>query len=296
MWKGVVSFGMVAIPVRLYVATEANGVSFNQLCAEHMSRIKYRRWCAEGDHEVSYGDIVKGFEVAKDQYVVIEDKDLENLPLPTAHTIEISEFVGRQDIQAGLYFRSAYYVEPEELGKKPYALLMRALEETEKIAVAKVAFRDREHLCALQSGQNMILMNTLHWPDEIRSAEGLRGIDGDVKINDKELTMAKTLVESLSDTFDPERYRDDYKEALMKIVNAKIEGQELVEAPETEAPTKVMDLMEALRASVEAAKKSRGGKAEAEEEEEEEEEAAAPRKVAAKARTEAEKPRRRKAS
>lgn len=289
MWKGVVSFGMVSIPVRLYVATEAHGVSFNQLCAEHMSRIRYRRWCEQGDHEVSYGDIVKGYEVAKDQYVVIDEKDLERLPLPTAHTIEISEFVDRQDINAGLYFKSAYYVEPEEVGKKPYALLMRALDETAKIAVAKVAFRDREHLCALQPGENMILMNTLHWPDEIRPTEGIRGVDGEVKVSDRELTMAKTLVESLSDTFDPERYHDDYKEALMEIVNAKIEGQELVEAPEAEAPTKVMDLMEALRASVEAAKKSRGQKVE----EEEEEEAAKP---ATKAAAGGEKPRRRKAS
>ena len=260
MWKGVVSFGMVSIPVRLYVATEAHGVSFNQLCREHMSRIRYRRWCQEGDHEVSYGDIVKGYEVAKDQYVVIEDEDLEKLPLPTAHTIEISEFVERDDINAGLYFKSAYYVEPEDIGKKPYALLMQALAETGKVAVAKVAFRDREHLCALQPTDGMILMNTLHWPDEIRSVEGLKTVDGEVKVNDRELTMAKTLVESLSDTFDPDRYNDDYKEALMEIVNAKVEGQELVEAPEAEAPTKVMDLMEALRASVEAAKKTKGDK------------------------------------
>ncbi len=261
MWKGVVSFGMVSIPVRLYVATEAHGVSFNQLCAEHMSRIRYRRWCQEGDHEVSYGDIVKGFEVAKDQYVVIDDKDLENLPLPTAHTIEISEFVDRGDINAGLYYKSAYYMEAEDVGKKPYALLMRALEETGKVAVAKVAFRDREHLCALQPNTDLMLMNTLHWPDEIRPVEGLKTVDGEVKVSDRELAMAKTLVESLSDSFDPERYRDDYKEALMEIVNAKVEGQELVEAPEAEQPTKVMDLMEALRASVEAAKQQKGDRA-----------------------------------
>jgi DNA end-binding protein Ku len=258
MWKGVVSFGMVAIPIRLYVATESHGISFNQLCAEHMSRIRYRRWCTEGDHEVSYDDIVKGYEVSKDQYVVIDDKDLENLPLPTAHTIEIAEFVDRDEIQAGLYFKSAYYVEPEDVGRKPYALLKQALEETGKIAVAKVAFRDREHLCALAPLDGVILMNTLHWPDEIRSTEGLKTVDGEVKVSPRELTMAKTLVESLADSFDPARYEDDYKEALMKIVQAKVEGQETVVAPETEAPAKVMDLMEALRASVDAAKKARG--------------------------------------
>ena len=270
MWKGVVSFGMVSIPVRLYVATESHGVSFNQLCEEHMSRVRYRRWCADGDHEVTFGEIVKGYEVGKDQYVVIDDRDLENLPLPTAHAIEISEFVDLAEINAGLFYKSAYYVEPEDVGKKPYALLKRALEETGKVAVAKVAFRDREHLCALLPMDGMILMNTLHWPDEIRSTEGIKGVDADVKVNDRELTMAKTLVESLSDTFDPARYTDDYKDALMEIVNAKVEGQELVTAPDDEAPAKVMDLMEALRASVEAAKGSRGarraeaGKAEAE--------------------------------
>ncbi len=260
MWKGVVSFGMVSIPVRLYVATESHGVSFNQLCEEHMSRIRYRRWCQDGDHEVSYGDIVRGYEVGKDQYVVVDDQDLENLPLPTAHTIEISEFVEATDINGGLYFKGAYYVEPEDVGKKPYALLKKALEETGKVAVAKVAFRDREHLCALQPLDGMILMDTLHWPDEIRSTEGIKGVDADVKVNDRELNMAKMLVESLSDTFDPERYHDDYKEALMAIVNAKVEGEETVTATEAEEPAKVMDLMDALRASVEAAKKTRGDK------------------------------------
>lgn len=259
MWKGVISFGMVSIPIRLYVATESHGVSFNQLCAEHMSRVRYKRWCAEGDHEVAYDDIVKGYEVAKDQYVVVDDHDLENLPLPTAHTIEIEEFVDRDEIQAGLYFKSAYYVEPEDVGRKPYALLKQALEETGKLAVAKVAFRDREHLCALAPIDGLILMNTLHWPDEIRSTSELKSVDGEVKISARELTMAKTLVESLADSFDPERYHDDYKEALMKIVDAKIQGEETVTAPETEAPAKVMDLMEALRASVDAAKQARGG-------------------------------------
>ena len=257
MWKGVVSFGMVSIPVRLYVATESHGVSFNQLCAEHMSRIRYKRWCADGDHEVAYGDIVKGYEVAKDQYVVIEDEDLENLPLPTAHTIEINEFVDAGDINGGLFFKSAYYVEAEDVGKKPYALLKRALEETGKLAVAKVAFRDREHLCAIMPLDGLLLMNTLHWPDEIRETEGIRHVDGDVKLTDRELTMAKTLVESLADTFDPERYHDDYKEALMKIVDAKVEGQDTVTAPDEEQPARVMDLMEALKASVDAAREHR---------------------------------------
>ena len=258
MWKGVVSFGMVSIPVRLYVATERTStVSFRQLCPEHMAPVKYKRWCAAGDHEISFGEIVKGYEVGGDRYVVIEDSDLDNLPLPTSHTIEIQEFVPSDDINGGLYFDSAYYIEPEDSGKKPYALLKQALQETGRTAIAKIAFRDREHLCSMQPNDGFLLMNVLHWPDEIRSPAELRNADSDVKIADRELKMAVSLVESLADDFDPTRYSDDYKEALMKVINAKVEGQETVEAPDAEVAPRVMDLMEALKASVEAAKAKR---------------------------------------
>jgi len=260
MWKGVVSFGMVSIPIRLYNATESSTkVSFRQLCPDHRSPISYKRYCSEGDHEVSYGDILKGYEVGKDRYVIIDEKDLDNLPLTTAHSIEIEEFVPRDDIEPGLYFNSAYFMEPEELGKKPYQLLRKALEATGRMAIAKIALRDREHLAALHPNGPGLLMNTLHWPDEIRSTEGLKGLEGDIKINPKELEMAKALIESLADTFDPSRYKDEYREAVMKVVQAKIEGEE-IEAPAAPQPAKVMDLMEALRASVEAAKKSRAAR------------------------------------
>ncbi|MDQ6720900.1 MAG: Ku protein [Candidatus Dormibacteraeota bacterium] len=257
MWKGVVSFGMVSIPIRLYNATESSAkVSFRQLCPDHRSPITYKRWCAEGEHEVSYGEILKGFEVGKDRYVIIDDKDLDNLPLATAHSIDITEFVPADDIEPGLYFKNAYFMEPEELGKKPYQLLRKALEATGRMAIAKIALRDREHLCALHSTGPGLLMNTLNWPDEIRSTEGLKGLDGDVKINPKELEMAKALIESLADSFDPSRYKDEYREAVMRVVQAKVDG-EVIEAPAAPQTAKVMDLMEALRASVEAAKKSR---------------------------------------
>jgi len=260
MWKGVVSFGMVSIPIRLYNATESSAkVSFRQLCPEHHSPISYKRWCAEGDHEVTYSEIQRGYEVGKDRYVIIDDKDLDNLPLPTAHSIDIEEFVPTDDVEPGLYFNNAYYIEPEELGKKPYQLLRKALEATGRMAIAKIALRDREHLAALHPNGAGLLMNTLHWPDEIRSTEGLKGLEGDVKINPKELEMAKALIESLADSFDPSRYKDDYREAVMKVVQAKIEG-EVIEAPAAPQTAKVMDLMEALRASVDAAKKSRAAR------------------------------------
>jgi DNA end-binding protein Ku len=257
MWKGVISFGMVSIPIRLYNATESSAkVSFRQLCPDHHSPITYKRWCAEGDHEVSFGEILKGYEVGKDRYVIINDTDLDNLPLATAHSIDITEFVPADDIEPGLFFKNAYYMEPADLGKKPYQLLRKALEATGRVAIAKIALRDREHLCALHSTGPGLLMNTLNWPDEIRSTEGLKGLDGDVKINPKELEMAKALIESLADTFDPSRYKDEYREAVMRVVQAKVDG-EVIEAPAAPQTAKVMDLMEALRASVEAAKKAR---------------------------------------
>ena len=261
MWKGVVSFGMVSIPIRLYNATESSSkVSFRQLCPEHRAPISYKRWCAEGDHEVEYGEILKGYEVGRDRYVIIDDKDMDNLPLATAHSVDIQEFVPADEVDPGLYFKNAYFIEPEELGKKPYHLLRKALEATGRMAIAKIALRDREQLCALHANGKGMMMNTLNWPDEIRSAEGLKGLEGEVKINPKELEMAKALIESLADSFDPARYKDEYKEAVMKVVQAKIDG-EVIEAMPAPQTAKVMDLMEALRASVDAAKKSRVARA-----------------------------------
>ena len=262
MWKGVISFGMVSIPVRLYVATESHSVSFRQLCSEHLSPIKYKRWCMSGDHEVAYADIVKGYEVGADNYVVIQDTELDNMPLPTARQIAIGEFVPNDDIEGGLYFKSAYYIEPEQAGLKPYHLLRQALAETGMTAVAKIAFRDREHLCSLRPVDGVLLMNTLHWPDEIRPVSELKGVDADVDVNPRELQMAKALVENLAEErFDPNRFHDDYHEALMEVVNAKVQGQEVVAAPEVDSAPAVMDLMEALKASVDQAKKQRTAKA-----------------------------------
>jgi DNA end-binding protein Ku len=264
MWKGVISFGMVSIPVRLYVATESHSVSFRQICVEHLSPIKYKRWCQSGDHEVPFSDIVKGYEVGADNYVVIQDAELDNMPLPTARQISINEFVPQDDIEGGLFFKSAYYIEPEQAGLKPYHLLRRALSETGMTAVAKIAFRDREHLCSLRPVDGVLLMNTLHWPDEIRPHSELKGVDADVDVNPRELQMAKALVENLAEErFDPGRFQDEYHQALMKVVNAKVEGQEVVAAPEVDAAPAVMDLMEALKASVDAAKKQRSAKSRA---------------------------------
>jgi DNA end-binding protein Ku len=264
MWKGAVSFGMVAIPVRLYLATESKSVQFRSLCPCHRQPIKQKRHCAVTDNVLDYKEVLKGFEISKDQFVVIEEEDLENLPLASAHTIEIMEFVDDEEIPAELYMKQAYYLEPEKVGVKPYYLLKEALQEVGKVAVGKIALRDREHMATMRPFQKGMIVNSLHWPDEIRSMDELNLPEEEVKIDKREMAMAKMLIENLTDEFDPSRYHDEYREAIVRIAQAKADGQEITVA-EAEPP-KVMDLMAALKASVEASK--RGGKADLEEAEE----------------------------
>lgn len=256
MWRGAISFGMVAIPVRLYLATESKSVSFRLLCPNDHTPIRNKRWCPLEDKEIGWNEAVRGYEVGKDEYVVIEDKDLDNLPLNSTHTIDIVEFCPDAEIEAGLYMKSAYYLEPEQVGVKPYALLRRALEETGKVAIGKMALRDREHLCRLALHDNGILLNTLHWPDEIRSTAELSIPQDGADIQKRELDMAVMLVENLSAHFDPERYHDEYREALLKVVEAKLSNQPVERLPEREAAG-VTDLMAALKASVEAAQQGK---------------------------------------
>src|SRR5215813_12817106 len=253
MWRGVIGLGMITIPVRLYVATESHSVSFRQLCAEHLSLIRNKRWCDAGAHEVPYTEVTRGYEVSPDKYVVIEDSDLENLPQPSARTIAISAFIPHEAIKGGLYFKSAYYVEPETAARRAYRVLTQALVETRMMAVATVALRDREHLCCIHAVKDLLVLNTLHWPDEIRPPERLP-MSSDLTIRPRELQMARSLVQNLAvDTFDPRRYRDEYRDALVHRVNVKLEGGEVVRASPVDVPP-VMNLMDALVASVKAAR------------------------------------------
>jgi DNA end-binding protein Ku len=256
MWRGAISFGMVAIPVRMYLATESKSVSFRLLCPNDHTPIKNKRWCEVEQKEIGWNEVVRGYEVAKDEYVVIDDKDLDNLPLPTAHTIDILEFVPDEEIDAGLYVKGAYYLEPESVGVKPYYLLKQALDEAGKVAIGKIALRDREHLCRIALHDRGIVLNTLHWPDEIRDIGELSLPEESVEIRKQELAMARMLIENLSADFDPTRYHDEYREAVMTVVQAKVEHRE-VERPAEVEPPKVMDLMAALKASVEASKAGR---------------------------------------
>jgi DNA end-binding protein Ku len=265
MWKGAVSFGMVAIPVRLYLATESKSVSFRSLCPHCRQPIKQQRHCPVDDHVVEYRETLRGFEIDKDQFVVIEEVDLDSLPLPSAHTIDIQEFVDGADIPAELYMKQAYYLEPEKVGVKPYYLLKEALADMGKVAVGKIALRDREHMATLRPHGRGMVVNSLHWPDEIRSMDDLNLPEDEVKIDKREMAMARMLIENLTEEFDPDRYHDQYREALLAVARAKAEGHQ-IETVEAPAP-RVMDLMAALKASVEASKR---GRAEASADDEEE--------------------------
>jgi DNA end-binding protein Ku len=265
IWRGVVSFGLVSIPIRLYLATESKSISFNMLHAECLTRVNQRLWCPFHEREVTRAEIVKGYEWSKGEYVVVDDEDLEKLPLATTHAVEILDFVERKALPPGtLFVKQAYYFEPEETGRKPYVLMRRAMEATDTVAIGKVALRDKEHLAAISIKQSRdgdeadgtFLLNTLYWPDEIRTTSELKiPTDDDVKIQDRELKMAVSLVENLIADYRPEQYKDDYREALLEVINAKIEGRETAAAPVPQP--KLGDLLDQLKASVQATKKRR---------------------------------------
>jgi DNA end-binding protein Ku len=254
MWKGAISFGLVSIPVKMYPATEEKSVSFNQLHDEDFGRIRYKRVCEKDGEEVAFANIVKGYEYEKDHYVVLTDEELDSVPVESTRAIDIIQFVDIAEIDP-IYFKKTYYLVPDETGVKAYALLRNSLGEDGKVGIAKVAFREKEHLCALRIKDEVFVLETMYWPDEIRRAD-FEELDKAPKVRPQEVQMAQSLIESLTDEWDPSQFRDEYREALLEIVEKKVQGQEIevVEEPE---PTRVADLMEALKASVEAAKKTK---------------------------------------
>jgi DNA end-binding protein Ku len=252
MWKGAISFGLVTIPVSVFPATEEKSLKFNQLHDEDMGRIRYKRVCSVDGEEVDYEHIVKGYEIEKDRYVLITDEDLDAVPVESSRAIDIRQFVELDEIDP-ILFKKSYYLVPEETGAKAYALLRKALSEENKVGIAKVSFRDKEHLAALRFKDDVFVLETMYWPDEIRAAE-FDTIEADEKVRANEVDMAKSLIQNLTEPWQPEAYRDEYREALMDIVERKVAG-EPIEAPAAAAPARVVDLMDALKASVEAAKK-----------------------------------------
>jgi DNA end-binding protein Ku len=252
MWKGAISFGLVSIPVGLFPATEEKTLRFNQLHDEDHGRIKDKRVCAIDDQEVAFENIDKGYEYEKDRYVVLEDEDFAAVPLKSSRAIDIVQFVDLDEIDP-IYFQKTYYVVPEESGIKAYTLLRQAMSEDGRVAVAKVALREKEHLCTLRFKDDVLVMETMFWPDEIRATD-FEALDQKVDARPQEVEMAKGLIENLTDHFDPTQFKDEYREALLSIIDKKVAGEEIEVIAEAE-PTRVVDLMEALKASVEATKK-----------------------------------------
>jgi DNA end-binding protein Ku len=255
IWKGAISFGLVTIPVKLYSATEQGDVAFHQVHREDGGRIRYRRVCTKDGEEVPYSDIAKGYELPSGEMVVLTDEDFENLPLTTSRRIDVMLFAPMEQVDP-IYFNKSYYLEPEGQGGKPYVLLRDALESSGKVAIVKIALRQRESLATLRVRDGVFVLETMLWPDEVREVE-FSFLEEDVDIRPQELQMASSLIDSMAGDFDPTEYKDAYREALQEVIDAKIEGKELVSAaPEEEAPA-AADLLSALRASVEAAKKDR---------------------------------------
>ena len=258
MWKGAIQFGLVTIPVKLYLATESKyGVSFHMLHEKDLSRIQMKIFCPVDETVISRNETVKGYEWAPDQYVVITDEDLEKVPLKTIRSIEIEQFTKPEQEDGHVRFvKQAYYVEPDKIGRKAFYLLRQVLQDEELTAICKVVIKDREALAALDPFAETMLLTTLHWPDEIRSTKELDLPGEDYDFKPAELQMARQLVSAMTGEFEPEKYKDEYREALMKV----IEGKQIVEPQPAEEAGNLIDLMAALEASVNAAKDARGGK------------------------------------
>ena len=256
MWKGAIQFGLVTIPVKLYTATESDyAIRFNMLHAPDLSRIQMKVWCPADEQVISRGDTVKGYEYAPDQYVVVTDEDLEKVPLKTVRSIEIEQFAPRDAAasQHAQFTKQAYYIEPDKIGRKAFYLLKQVLAERGLTAICKVVIRDREALASLDPFENTMLLTTLHWPDEIRSTKELDLPEEESEFKPAEVRMAEQLVEAMTEAFDPARYKDEYREALLKVIEAKIEGVEIAQPAPAAEGSNLVDLMKLLEASVKAA-------------------------------------------
>lgn len=255
IWKGAISFGLVTIPVKVFGATEEKDVAFRQVHGADGGRIKYKRVCSECGEEIPFAEIAKGFESADGRMAVLSSEDFEHLPLATAKTVEVVRFVETDAVDPVLFDR-AYYLEAEGAGLKPYVLLRDALSKSGKSAVVKVAFRSRETLALLRVRDEVLVLQTMIWPDEVRDAD-FAAPTGEVKVSEAEVAMAQAFIEQLSGPFEVSDYTDSYREAVEALVNSKLEGLPLPEAAEGQAAAPVVDLVAALRASVEAAKERR---------------------------------------
>lgn len=256
IWKGAVSFGLVSIAVKLFSATEEKSIRFHQVHREDGGRIRYQRICSVCGEQVGFDDIAKGYDIGGGEIVVLTDEDFEGLPLSTSRAIDVLEFVPAVQIDP-ILFNKAYYLEPEGTATKPYVLLRDALADSERVAIVKIAMRQREQLATLRVREGVLVLNTMLWPDEVREPE-FAFLDEAVEARGPELAMAASLIDSMTGDFDGSAYTDNYREALQEVIDAKVEGREVAAPPEPEEAPAAVDLMAALRASVERAQASRG--------------------------------------
>lgn len=255
MWKGAVNFGLINVPIKMFTATESKNVSFKSLHKECNTPINQKRFCPNCDKEVKFEDIVKGYEYQKDSYVIINDEDLEAIPGEKTKTIDIVDFVKLEEIDP-IYFDKSYYLAPEDTGKKAYKLLVNSLKETGKIAIAKVVIRSRESLVSLRVYNDILIMETMHYPDEIRNTREVPGTNYEINLSEAEIKMAKELIEGLATNFNPDKYEDNYRTKLLEIIESKVQGKEIKHVKERPSGG-VIDLMEALQASLDMVKKEK---------------------------------------
>jgi DNA end-binding protein Ku len=255
VWKGSIAFGLVSIPVRLVSATEEKDISLRQVHEADGGRIKYKRVCSIDGEEIPYSNIAKGYEVTEGEMVILTDEDFANLPIASNKTVEVLSFASAEEINP-IGLSRAYYADPTG-DPKPYVLLRDTLTETDKVAIVKVALRQKERLATIRAQDGVLVLHTMLWPDEVRSPE-FGFLNEDVTVRSQELDMAATYVEAFDQGFDASQYHDDYREALHQLVDAKVAGHELTKPPPSAEPTNVVDLMDALRASVAAADSAKG--------------------------------------
>jgi DNA end-binding protein Ku len=266
IWKGNISFALVSIPISLFSATRKNELSFHYLHKKDMSPVSYKRFCDAENSEVQWEEITRGYEYEKDQYVEITDEDLDKADIELTKTIQIQEFVQENEIDP-VYFDKPYYLEPQKGGERAYALMRDALAQSKKVGIAKVVLKSREHLAAVKSVGNMLTLQTMRFSHEIVDA-GALNLPAKAEISKKEMDLANTLIDSMSDKFDPNRYKDDYYDKVLGIIQMKVAGvTPEITAPKGPGPAKVVDLMEILKQSLNETKKAKAGRTPAVEEE-----------------------------
>jgi DNA end-binding protein Ku len=259
IWSGAVSFGLVSIPVKLYNAVSRKSVHFNQIDSRTGARIRYRKVSEADGEEVPAEQIVKGYQLSSGDYVLVEDDELAALDPEATRTVDIEQFVDLAEIDP-IFYDSAYYAVPDKAARKPYSLLMRAMEEQDRVAIARFVMRSKQYLCALRAEDGVLTLSTMVYADEVNDPRDLSEMDGieEVDVSDRELRMARQLIDSLTDQFEPERFEDTYRNQVVDLIERKAAGEEELVAPPSPGPEeKLVDLMAALEESVKEAKASR---------------------------------------